>query len=75
MNNNTTKPITLLREEFITKLIDLCNDSGLPFFVVEDILKSLINDTHVAAQQQLESDKKRYQEQLEKEKAAETKAE
>lgn len=73
---NSNKPITLIREEFIENIVNLCNDSGLPFFIVEDVLKGLIQDTHVASQQQLEADKKRYQEQLEKEKkAAEERAE
>lgn len=72
MNN---KPITILREDFINNIIDLCNDSGLPFFVVEDVLKGIVQQTHAASQQQLEADKKRYQEQLEKERAAAEKAE
>lgn len=67
---NSNKPITLIREEFIENIVNLCNDSGLPFFIIEDVLKGLIQDTHVASQQQLEADKKRYQEQLEKEKKA-----
>lgn len=76
MNNiNTTKPITLLREDFITSLVNLCNDSGLPFFVIEDVLKGLIQETHAASRQQLEADKKHYQEQLEKAKVATEKAE
>ena len=73
MNNN--KPITILREEFIEKLVSLCNDSGLPFFAIEDVLKGLIQQTQAAAQQQLEADKKRYQEQLKKEKASAENAE
>lgn len=73
MNNN--KPITLLREDFITSLVNLCNDSGLPFFIIEDALKGLIQETHAASQQQIEADKKRYQEQLKKEKAAAEKTE
>lgn len=74
--NNITKPITILREEFIEKLVSLCNDSGLPFFAIEDVLKGLIQHTQAAAQQQLEADKKRYQAQLDAEKkAAETKTE
>lgn len=59
------KPITVLREEFIENIIEVCNDSGLPFFVVEDVLKQLIQETHIAAQKQLEEDKKKYQKELE----------
>ena len=62
MNNN--KPITLVRDEFINKLVELCNNSGLPFFVVEDVLKNLLQETHTASLQQLEEDKKRYNAQV-----------
>ena len=64
MEQNTTKPITLLRDEFINNIVNMCNDSGLPFFVVEDVLASLIKEIHAASLQQLEADKRRYQEQL-----------
>lgn len=60
-NNKTTKPMTLVRNEFIASIVALCNNSGLPFFVVEDVLKNLIQEVHVAAQQQLKDDNERYQ--------------
>ena len=63
---NIVKPITLVREEFITNVVDLCNNSGLPFFVVEDVLKSLLQDIHIAAGQQLEADTKAYSQQIDK---------
>ena len=61
MNNN--KPITVLRDEFINKAVELCNDSGLPFFVIEDVLKNLLQEIHSASLKQLEDDKKRYESQ------------
>lgn len=60
-NEQFTKPITLVREDFIQNLVDLCNNSGLPFFMIEDIMKDLIQKIHLAAQQQLEEDRKKYQ--------------
>lgn len=63
-NVNITKPLTVAREEFISSFVDLCNESGLPFFVIEDIMKGMISEIHSASIQQAESDKKRYQEQL-----------
>lgn len=57
------KPITLLREEFINNIVQVCNDSGLPFFAIEDVLKSLLQEIHNAGLQQLQEDKKRYEEQ------------
>lgn len=59
MNNN--KPITLVREDFINNIIELCNNSGLPFFAIEDVLKNLLQEIHSASLQQLEEDKKRYE--------------
>ena len=58
------KPITLLREDFVNNVIDLCNNSGLPFFVVEDVLQGVIKEVHAAAIQQLEADRQKYKEQL-----------
>jgi hypothetical protein len=63
MNN---KPITLVREELIQNIVDACNNSGLPFFAIEDVLVALTTQIHAAARQQLEEDKKRYQEQMDK---------
>ena len=61
MNNN--KPITILRDEFIDAVVNLCNNSGLPFFVVEDVLKSLLQEIHNASLQQIDADKKQYEAQ------------
>ena len=54
------KPITLIREEFMEKFAELTNTSSLPFFVIEDILKSFLQEIHIASQHQLEADKQRY---------------
>ena len=43
-NNQINKPISLIKEDFTTELINLCNNSNLPLFVVEYILKDLIQD-------------------------------
>ena len=62
------KPITLVRDEFIKNIVELCNNSGLPFFVVEDVLKSLIQEIHIAAKQQLLEDTKAYADKTSKSK-------
>lgn len=66
MNENKTimKPMTLLREEFIENLTELCNNTGLPFFSIESILKEFIQEVHVVSQKQYESDKIRYEQEL-----------
>ena len=61
---NVNKPITLLREDFVGNLTELCNNSGLPFFVIESILKDFIQEVHIASKKQYESDKVRYNEEL-----------
>ena len=62
MNNN--KPITVIRDDFIKNMVELCNNSGLPFFIIEDVLKSLMQEIHSASLQQLEEDKQRYEASL-----------
>lgn len=59
-NNKITKPASLLREDFILNLVSLCNNCGLPLFVVESILKDLLKDVHEASQKQLEIDRENY---------------
>lgn len=60
------KPLSVARAEFISMLTNLVNDSALPYFVIEPILKDMYNDVRVLSQRQYEADSKMYQEQLEK---------
>lgn len=59
--NMITKPITILREEFVDNILTLCNSSGLPFFVIEDILKSLIPEIHSLSLKQYKADRENYE--------------
>lgn len=59
-----TKPITLMREEFANQIVILCNESGLPYFCIESILKDVIQEVHQASIKQYESDKIRYENEL-----------
>lgn len=54
------KPITIVADEFKYKMVDIINNSELPFFIVESTLKDLIQEVHIASQKQLESDKSLY---------------
>lgn len=63
-NKEILKPVTILREEFITNLTNMINDSELPMFVLEPIFKDMHNKIRIAEQQQLENDKKKYQEMI-----------
>lgn len=60
-NKNIGKPITLVKEEFVNNLVDLCNNSGLPFFIIESTLKDFVQEVHIASQKQLEADKVQYE--------------
>ena len=59
-----TKPITVVRQEFIEKLVADVNNCGLPLFVVEPILKDLLNEVSAAVKQQYETDRAQYEQQL-----------
>lgn len=58
------KPITVARAEFVSNLADLINNSGLPAFVIESILKDMLYDVRTMCKKQLELDTKKYQEML-----------
>lgn len=55
--NQTQKPITLLREDFIENIQNLCNSSGLPFFVISDVLKWLIPQVDEVSKRETERDR------------------
>lgn len=60
------KPMSVARAEFIDSLTDLINNSMLPPFVIEPILKDMYNDIHMVSQRQYEAEAKRYKEELSK---------
>lgn len=64
MENNIAKPLTIIYDEFVIDLRDLINNSGLPAFIIEPVLKDAYNLVKTAEQKQLENDKKLYQEMI-----------
>lgn len=60
--DKVTKPMTIVHEELNSDIIRLCNESKLPFFVIEGILKELLENVHRASIQQLALDKQSYTE-------------
>lgn len=60
-NKEATKPITLLREDLISTIAKAINESKLPAFVVEGVLKDFINEVHIASQKQLEADRRKWE--------------
>lgn len=62
--NEIQKPITVVRSEFISNMASLINNSGLPPFIIEPILKDMLYDVKVMAQKQLEQDTAHYYEMV-----------
>lgn len=64
--NNITKPITVARQEFLDSQVALINNSGLPAFIVADILGQLLASVKQQIQPQYESDAKAYMQKTKK---------
>ena len=58
------KPITVAYENFKSDLTKLINNSGLPAFVVELVLRDYLSEVGIIAQNQLQSDKTKYEKYL-----------
>ena len=58
------KPITVARAEFVTSMTTLINDSGLPPFIIESVLRDMLYDVKAVAQKQLERDTALYHDML-----------
>ena len=58
--NDLNKPITIVRAEFISNLTKLINESTLPPFIIEPILKDMYIEVRDIAQKQYELDMARY---------------
>ena len=59
-----TKPITVVRQEFIENMVNEINTCGLPLFVVEPILKDLFSEVSAAVKRQYETEKAQYEQAL-----------
>lgn len=58
--NSIAKPLSLLKNEYICGIVELTNNSGLPLFVVEYLLKDLLGEVHRAANKQEEDELSSY---------------
>lgn len=75
MENKIIKPISVARAEFVSSLATIINNSGLPAFVLESILKDAHFELQVIAQKQLEEDRIQYEQALNATKQSTTDAE
>lgn len=61
------KPLSVAREDFVNELVELINNSGLPMFVVLDVLKGATEEVKDAAARQYEQEKMEYEKSKEEE--------
>ena len=54
------KPMTMVVKETTTKLINACNESGLPPVVLDLILQGIYSEVHTLAEQQTVREEKDY---------------
>lgn len=66
MERNLEKPITVIRQEFINELANCINNSGLPLFMLETILRDMYIEVKDMSQKQYEFEKKQYEDALKK---------
>lgn len=55
------KPITIRYEEFKSKLEELINDSCLPPFIIEPVIKEYLEEVHKCSMVQYQKDKLMYE--------------
>lgn len=54
------KPVSLIRDELVQKLVTAMNESNLSYFILEYILKDLLNEVHNGAVRQAQQEKAQY---------------
>lgn len=54
------KPLVLARNEFLQKLIQAANDSGLPFVIMEYVVRDFYDEVRKSATQQYEKENEEY---------------
>ena len=64
MNEKVTKPLSMVKQEFIEQVVNDINNCALPLFVVEYILQDIINTVKSTVRQQAEMEKAQYEQQL-----------
>ena len=66
MNDNVTKPMSVMRQELTGQIINAINNCKLPLFVIEYILQDVLDTVKSAAKQQCEMEMMQYEELLKK---------
>ena len=58
------KPITVVRQEFIEKMVNEVNTCGLPLWAIEPILEDLLRLVKAESQRQYETERAQYEQAL-----------
>ncbi len=61
---NIKKPITVVRQEFIEKMVSEINTCGLPLWAIEPILEDLLRLVKAESKRQYETEKAQYEQAL-----------
>ena len=61
MNEKVTKPLSMVKQEFIEQVVNDINNCALPLFVVEYILQDILNTVKSTVRQQAEMEKAQYE--------------
>ena len=63
-NAEPQKPMTVAKEDFVNNLANLINNSGLPAFVIEPVMKDMYFEVRDVAKKQYQQDNEQYQSSL-----------
>lgn len=63
-----SKPLTVRKNDYIRSLVELTNNSGVPLFIIEYILKELLTEIHSVSAKQEQVELSAYAAQLDEEK-------
>ena len=64
MDNQVRKPLTIARQEFLENIAKTINESGLPAFIIGDVLSGVLSEVRTLAERQYNSDKENYEKSL-----------
>ena len=56
----SSKPVFLIRDELMNKIVTAINESGLSYFVLEYIFKDILNEIHIGAVRQAQAEQAEY---------------
>lgn len=59
--NTVNKPMSVVRDELIDNIVDAINNSGLPLYIIEPILKDMFIEVSEGAKRQIAIEKTQYE--------------